>query len=344
MSNFLQVARSLLRRGKVADAAEDFNRVFDAISDLQIVSAKSDLALDNIEAVFAAFEMAEILKTFDEWTLEDIPKLAASMRALIARTVGETLYFPVKGLSRLAPFPYPEFAALLQFLRQEAFPEQSVSVITFNYDLALDFALREHWHIDYALSPAPHASAMPLLKLHGSMNWFKCADCPPEGLIVPWDVVEFLSAVPLYPDGNRATVMMSRHLERFSHSIRSRHNVAAEPVLVPPTWNKHEHHQSLSAVWARAAKELKEAEEIYVIGYSLPETDQFFRYLFSLGTIGEAVLERFWVFDIDATGAVDSRFKKLLSPAAERKYKYWRDPFSAGISRIRLEYKTKKDY
>jgi hypothetical protein len=38
-------------------------------------------------------------------------------------------------------------------------------------------------------------------------------------------------------------------------------------------------------VWRTAAQHLSEAEHIFIIGYSLPETDQFFRYLYGLGTV-----------------------------------------------------------
>ena len=55
-------------------------------------------------------------------------------------------------------------------------------------------------------------------------------------------------------------------------------------MIVPPTWNKTEYHSNLSHVWHEAAVELGSARNIYVFGYSLPETDSFFRYLFALGT------------------------------------------------------------
>ena len=45
-------------------------------------------------------------------------------------------------------------------------------------------------------------------------------------------------------------------------------------------------------------------------GYSLPEADMFFRYLYAVGTIGEASLRRVWVFNPDA--GVKPRFSALL--------------------------------
>ena len=53
-------------------------------------------------------------------------------------------------------------------------------------------------------------------------------------------------------------------------------------VIVPPGLFKNEYQASLGQVWQQATKELEEAEEIVAIGYSLPETDFFFRNLLLL--------------------------------------------------------------
>jgi hypothetical protein len=63
-----------------------------------------------------------------------------------------------------------------------------------------------------------------------------------------------------------------------------------DPVIVPPTWNKTQYHKEIGGVWTEAAKHLSEAENIFIIGYSLPDTDQFFRYLYSLGTVGDTLI------------------------------------------------------
>ena len=81
-------------------------------------------------------------------------------------------------------------------------------------------------------------------------------------------------------------------------------------MLVPPTLSKGRYHNILGSVWAVAAAELRTAEEIFVCGYSLPETDLFFRNLYAVGTIGEASLRRVWVFNPDP--GVKPRFSVLL--------------------------------
>jgi hypothetical protein len=89
-----------------------------------------------------------------------------------------------------------------------------------------------------------------------------------------------------------------------------------EPILIPPTWNKTEYHRTLSIVWQKAAQVLSEAHNIFVIGYSMPESDTFFRQLYALGTVGSFPLQRFWVFNPDSSGLVMGRFQALMGSGA----------------------------
>ena len=96
------------------------------------------------------------------------------------------------------------------------------------------------------------------------------------------------------------------------------------------------HHKQLSQVWSQAAKELSEAINIFVIGYSLPESDAFFRYLYSLGSVGSRTLQRFWVFNPDDN--VEKRFNKLLGPGAEERFYFYKLKFFDAIRIIKKEF------
>jgi len=93
-----------------------------------------------------------------------------------------------------------------------------------------------------------------------------------------------------------------------------------EPFIVPPTWDKAEHYDALRPVWREAARHLREAENIIVVGFSLPETDQFFRYLYAIGSIGQSRPKRFWVFDTVPSEWLNLRYRSLLGPLTEPGY------------------------
>jgi len=109
------------------------------------------------------------------------------------------------------------------------------------------------------------------------------------------------------------------------------------PVIVPPTWHKEDYHRQISSVWATAAKELRDVENVFVIGYSLPNSDSFFRYLYGLGTVGKATLKRFHVFNPDESGEVEGRFRNILGTAALARFRYYRMDFRNAIDHIRQD-------
>lgn len=104
----------------------------------------------------------------------------------------------------------------------------------------------------------------------------------------------------------------------------------------PPAWNKSSYHDQIASVWRQAARTLKEAEAIFVFGYSIPETDSFFKLLYALGTAGDKLLKGFYVFDIEPEGAnVDQRFRSLLGPGAEQRYRYFQAKFEDSADQVR---------
>jgi len=333
MAEFLDVATSLHRSGRAGAYQADFDTVFRAIGALQVVHSKARLDIANIESVFAAFEFAQIINSFCGYDQAKIPGLAESARALITQTIEETVLFPVSGTDVSPPQPYNRFAQLVLAMREWCRPAHDVSVITFNYDFAPDFAFKGFGHgIDYGFGPSrSNADALPLLKLHGSISWAACSVCSD---IVPQSFANFMTGrMPGY-GSDRLKIDFSRHFLTLNHCNQ---RVRPQSVLVPPTWNKSVYHGKLASVWSTAARELADTANVFVIGYSLPETDVFFKYLYALGTVGKMPLERFWVFDPDLPdrpGSVRERFSSLLGPGAEQRFQYFRQTFDSGISTL----------
>lgn len=340
MANFLDVASDLLRAGKVDDKRDHFERVFSAIGGLQRVHSKAQLDLNNIESIFTVLELGRIIQRIPGMEPTDIPQAIASLKELIVNTLVTTIEFPVNEGRIGVPKPYEEFAALLRCLRTNALPIKSVSVITFNYDLAADIALLQAGlSPDYIIEAAqPNPGRVDLLKLHGSLNWATEVE---SRIIRPLHLDSFLQNYRFdyfeEPRGMQLPICSSL-VEYFRCHGNPPVAVDSEPVIVPPSWNKADYHQALSNVWARAAEHLAEAESIFVVGYSLPETDSFFRHLYALGSVGKTTLRRIEVFNPDTSGETDSRFRALLGPGAIARYKYHELTFAEAISYIREQF------
>jgi NAD-dependent SIR2 family protein deacetylase len=328
MADFLDVAKRLYRTGKTDMFEKDFATVFDALGDMQVIHSKSQLDTTNIEAVFSAFEFAQVINSFCGYAKERIPGLAEAAKSLIAKTIEETLLFPIVGTSLGPPEPYGRFAALLMWMKNELRPAHDVAIISFNYDFGADIALHRAvpQSPDYGLDGRrSHADAVPLLKLHGSVNWATCSVCK---RIVPMTFDAFMRDRRYAPEDKFGKAEFTRRLTELKHCNAQ---VDSQPVLVPPTWNKSGYHEMLSTVWSTAARELSTADNIIVIGYSLAETDIFFRYLYALGTVGKRPLERFWLYDPDLSGNVRDRFHALLGSGAAQRFEYQQMTFENSI-------------
>jgi hypothetical protein len=249
---------------------------------------------------------------------------------------------PVRGKTVLPPLPYEDFLTLVLGLpRSPQTPgPANASIVTFNYDLSLDYAFYyRRLGVDYCLKPSSEKSRFHLMKLHGSLNWARCSEC---NAVVPWHLQDFFSKRNWdiwVHEPKSVKLNISSLLKEFTHCEK---HVAPPPVIVPPTWNKTQYHQEIESVWSRAAAHLSEAENIFVLGYSLPQTDQFFRYLYSLGTVGETLLKRFWVFDPDRA-TVEKRFEGLLGETAKARFRFEEAKFSDAVAMLREHFKVKDD-
>lgn len=334
MGNFLDVATDLLRSNSVTDKRAEFETVFAAIGGLQAVHSKAKLDLNNIESIFTALELGRILRHVPGMNPESIDDAIKALKDLIVRTLEITIRFPCSQGYITAPPPYDSFAEMVKGLREKAQPQQSVSIITFNYDIGVDVGLhRAGLGPNYVLEPAPQSQdAVDLLKLHGSLNWATETDTKKiRPLHLHHYFQKYSVRSPTDPSGIGIPIG-SQLAEFFSSHAEPKVAVNAEPVIVPPSWNKADYHQALSDVWAAAARHLSEAESVFVAGYSLPETDSFFRHLFALGSVGKAAFRRVVVYNPDPK--VDARFRQLLGPGALARYTFQHSDFEYAIDHM----------
>jgi NAD-dependent SIR2 family protein deacetylase len=319
MNDFLDKAERLRELGRVSDSQHEFDLVFKALAALNHAHSKAVLNVRNIEEVFAAFEMAKLIRRLDPLKTEDIESLPDAMQRVIVRTLEKSVVFPVeKRVGLKLPGNYTGFAELfIQLAQRHSDIGKRASIITFNYDICVDMALYQaQIPINYHLEPMnTDFRSIPLLKLHGSLNWFKCFGC---GKPVPWKLRDYWTNRYQTVYDGETTIEISQRLHEFKHCPSATPPKSA--YVVPPTWNKSQYHGELESVWGAAARELSTAANIIVCGYSLPHSDHFFRQLYALGTISDSRIRNFWVFDPDE--AVKQRFVSLLGQAAIERFEY----------------------
>jgi hypothetical protein len=336
MAKFLDRARELYGPNMEPPWKEHFERVLKILSVLQSVHSKAELDLNNLEAVFTTFELGQTIRKLPG--VDDLNFEAAvnSLKALIVYTIEQSMEFPLNESRNLsASEDYAAFASLIvELKRKDRMRSRGVSVITFNYDIGAEVAFEElNLPYEYFVErQTTSGGLLKLLKLHGSINWgqdltlSEIVSLPVRHLLSSFDsrfmtMDQSLTHLRLPVDTN-----FVRLVKNFLQA-----DVAPIPVIVPPGLFKTEYQGSISRVWQEAAIELESAKEIIAIGYSLPETDFFFRNLYALGTVGENFIKRFAVFNPDDSGLVKGRFKSLLGPGARDRFEYYPSTFKAAI-------------
>lgn len=311
-----------------------FGKVFEFRREMARSKEKISIDLDNLEQLFGLVEMSVRLEKAP-------PETRYHMVYLIAKTLELSLAGQRRRSFEFNSLPGSVDPRISRFVRTEASNANSVSVymdmyqffaalaaglldpadrrqprkdtiITFNYDLVIDDALRSLDILpDYHLCvPATYSDAAPppavprvsLLKLHGSANWGICTCCNQ-------DIRVEVDKVTVSPDVFRA--LECRHCHKRSF----------EPLLVPPSWDKTEYTQVLQPVWQEAVKELALATRVCIIGYSIPEADAFFRYLLTLALAENSKLYKLIVVNLGKQAKL--RYSRLLETLfRERRFEF----------------------
>ncbi len=163
-----------------------------------------------------------------------------------------------------------------------------ISVITTNWDILLDLALREQLKInnngvidymcyvsslrdDPTIKPGIQALTegqfiVKLLKIHGSINWLSCPKCQRI-------FIDFYRRVIDYGVFREATCKYcsKEYSSDFELSPRLR------PMLLMPTFVKDLSNFQTKLIWRNSGIEISEANRIIFIGYSFPFADFEFR-------------------------------------------------------------------
>ena len=153
----------------------------------------------------------------------------------------------------------------LQVIRDYASEAVSLGdvIITFNWDVTIEHALHLHPaepNFDYSYSKDRKRDQIFLLKPHGSIDWFRKKDLP-KGTHEK-DVLSLDDTLCVFP---------------FFDFRKNPELSKRRPVIVPPVSTKEFKFPFLKKTWVSVYRALAHAIDLKIIGYSLPQEDQFAR-------------------------------------------------------------------
>lgn len=100
-----------------------------------------------------------------------------------------------------------------------------------------------------------------------------------------------------------------------------------DPQILPPLFNKNTAALG-SAMWAQALKELREAKNVVVVGYSLPQTDIYMQYFLRAALGPNVDLNKITVYDPSLFGehrdgeSLRRRYQECFSPQLQRRIEF----------------------
>lgn len=172
-----------------------------------------------------------------------------------------------------------DYENVILFLKQEL---EYISVITTNWDVLLEQYIDKagikfdyNFNSEYVINEISKKKnlkrksgrAIKLLKIHGSINWFRCLRCGTLQICGANECGQYL-----FDD-------LKEERCYKCGQVAYGDRVQLKPEIITPTMLKSINSQLYNNLWQNAAYRLQNADKIIFCGYSLPIADFEFRYL-----------------------------------------------------------------
>ena len=208
--------------------------------------------------------------------------------------------------------PYDRFVASL---------EHDSTIVTFNWDILLELSMQKAKK-PFRYWPSDNGSYTLVLKPHGSINWFALLD---RELLR----IDTNSNVGVWGSSLRYYLLYLRDPlgrgEMGESSPWAKGAISRVPAIVPPSsgklldvgeeprdgWVNRGHQAALHIVWEEFYNRVKAADELVVVGYSLPGSDA--ASIEVLKAFQDSSKEQ-WISIIDKNREVAVRYREIVHP------------------------------
>lgn len=272
MRGFIDLATDFLADGKFTGSEiDDVKATLDLYNAIRRSFAITEEDVENIETILSLADLEAIVGKGPIPELST-PGISNSVRSFIERVITKAGRVASPDSARWldtrtdGPMIYKKLVHAL------ASQQGKVTVITLNYDCLFEYTchcLGVPFTYNHLLG-----EGIEILKLHGSVNWLRCANeqCEKKSTvrISPLDYVETSSD------------LKEGYIDR-KDKICDSCGENLIPVIIPPTWAKRIDEKFIQPFWSRSLELLQQCESFVTAGFSLPVSDSHVRHLLHLG-------------------------------------------------------------
>ena len=181
-------------------------------------------------------------------------------------------------------FDHQEYIDFCNFIKSQ----RSVTIISTNWDVLIEeYFTREKISYNLCLNEPyftpsskikENSSVINLIKLHGSINWFKCLNCGTLNIVDNKKCGRFLF------DDSADETCAQCHCKASNEPL-------LQAEIITPTMMKTINSQLYNNLWSAAKRDLMKASSVTFVGYSLPVADFELRYLLQRSIPSEATID-----------------------------------------------------
>jgi NAD-dependent SIR2 family protein deacetylase len=224
----------------------------------------------SLEDVFTSFDKSSQSKEFlQKYTYSQMDEIRHAIMRLFSYYFGKS----IQGYQ----YDQPDYEKIIEFIKLN---KERVSIVSTNWDtivegyfsrnsIPYDLCLNSDYYVfdDKRKNLRTAKGQVKLIKLHGSMNWFRCLGCSTLTIIEKNCFAKYLF------DDNTEELCSA-----CARTADAETNLL-QPEIITPTMIKSINSQLYQNLWSAAGTELSKASNVCFIGYSLPIADYEFRYL-----------------------------------------------------------------
>jgi len=204
------------------------------------------------------------------------------------KDVVDRVFSTVSGIMMKADFN-PVHSSLAEMIKN-CIDVYDISILTTNYDVCMEKALRKE-KLEPVYLGMEDKKGIPIVKIHGSLNWFYCEGCQD---VIIYDIEELKKFDKMYP--TTASCLKC--------------NTITNLFMVPPIAYKYVMFPPIVEIWQHAMNILERADVIIVIGYSFSLSDDYILKMIVNGLKRKSSL---LVFLNSSRVSVDNLEKRLIS-------------------------------